>query len=172
MTGLEIQLEAVKQRVKQSNVDIDRLGYEKEKLNLEAVRLEAAIAEEKKPVKLRHGDYGDFPEQMAYTGGGNIYLKEEHDDVLRPFNNYRKLKTLSSDCPSEQGFATFGNIFDDIEQLKKPLERFETDGKEFRIDHNGDLIIHRNCFDICIPKRHIDEVLINLRRLQITRRNA
>ncbi len=157
MTENEQKLKETIQRQKQCLRDADTIMSESDKITTEVLRLEAAIAAEKKP---KHGDVRWInPRDPIIFIDGSWY-------------NFGCSVKLTGRAWDNRGTFQY-NLKDEIKQLAKgPLKEFKVRNITASIMTNGDLIMTHDVpgTSWIVPKELVDEFIMNLRCLQETRK--
>ena len=132
---------------KEADKRIDELKTSISRAEAVLISLESQL--EAKP-ELRHGDYGiwDFDNRNYYVHA--IFLEFPNDIVSKYSNDTKsgmfyskESKTSATWCsmPEKNGkFIKFGNIFDDLAALSKPLDSFIVDGFHVYIIHKDSIV--------------------------------
>jgi mRNA-degrading endonuclease RelE of RelBE toxin-antitoxin system len=136
---LKKELDKLNAKRKQSNVDIEALQENRNKLDARHSALEAKIADEAKP-KLRHGDYGALTTLSGLHMAVYIDVSGENGafaDVAifaEDVASVNRTHMSQWDSYSKVNFVKYGNIFDEITSLQEDVTEFKTKATGF--NHN------------------------------------
>lgn len=116
-TELKKELREALIRQSQNIRDADKVEQVTEKLKAEISALEKQLAEAEKP-KLRHGDYG-----VDYSGYPGLEVRLHSNGELKEASGLGVHDNIGSSAGGRPD-NLYGNIFDDIAELK-PVDSFE-----------------------------------------------